>query len=324
MKRRQLALWAALGVVSSGLAWPQAPHRRLGVLVPGTVDDPARHPQPLVDGLRERGWIEGSNLLIERRIANDRIDHLPALARELVTAGVDAIVTVGTPAALAARHATATIPIITATIGDPVAAGLAASLARPGGNVTGNTFIEPELGAKRLQVLVELLPKAQRVGELMNPDNPAMQMLRQGESEALSRLGRDAVWVDVRGVTGLDAAFGELVRQRAQALIVHADSLFVSQRHRIAELALQHRLPMMAEGRRFVEAGALLSYAPNVDTMVRHAASFVDRIFKGARPGELPIERPTHFELVVNLKTAKTIGMVIPPGLLQRADEVIQ
>lgn len=316
MRRRQLMLCASFGVATCRAAWPQAPQRRLGVLVPGTVDNPERHPQPLVDGLRERGWIEGVNLSIDRRIANDRIDHLPALARELVAAGVDAIVTVGTPAALAARRATATIPIITATIGDPVGAGLAASLARPGGNVTGNTFIEPELGAKRLQVLVELLPKAQRVGELMNPDNPAMQMLRQGESEALRRMGRDAAWVEVRSAAGLGAAFGELVRQGAQALIVHADSLFVSQRHRIAELALQHRLPMMAEGRRFVEAGALLSYAPNVDTMVRHAASFVDRIFKGARPGELPIERPTHFELVINLMTARALRLAVPLSIL--------
>lgn len=163
--------------------------RRIGVLGPGAVADPSRYPEPLVQGLGERGCIEGHNLVIERRIAGDRTERLPAMAEELVALKPDAIVTIGTPAALAARKATATIPIVMATIGDPVAAGLVASLARPGGSVTGNTFIEPDLGAKRLQLLKELLPGVTRIGELMNPTNPAMQMLRAGESEALRVLG---------------------------------------------------------------------------------------------------------------------------------------
>jgi putative ABC transport system substrate-binding protein len=323
MKRRQALLLWSLAWPCSRSATAQAVVRRLGVLVPGSVDDPVRHPQALVDGLSERGWVEGQNLHIERRIAGDRLERLPALAKELLAAGVELIVTIGTPAALAARQATETTPIVTATIGDPVGAGLAASLSHPGGNVTGNTFIEPDLGAKRLQMLVELLPQARRIGELMNPDNPSMRLLREGESDTLQRLSREAVWVDVRSASELSAAFGELVRQRAQAVVVHADSLFVSQRQPIAQLALQHRLPMMGEGRRFAEAGALVSYAPSAGAMVRHAASFVDRIFKGARPGELPFERPTTFELVLNRRTAQTLGLALPRQWLLRADEVI-
>jgi putative tryptophan/tyrosine transport system substrate-binding protein len=298
--------------------------RRIGVMSAVTPSDLAQWPAPLVEGLRELGWSEGQNLIIERRPANSMPDRLPALAAELVALNVDVIVTMGTPAALAARNATSTIPIVMASIFDPVRAGLVASLARPGGNVTGNSFIEPDLGQKRLQVLKEMLPAATRIGEFNNPSNPALQMLRQGEEEALRRLGMQAIWVDVSRSAGLEAAFTELVSRRAQALVVHSDGLFSSNRVRIMELALAHGLPTMAEGREFVEAGAVLSYAPNLATMIRGAAVFIDKIFKGAAPADLPVQQPTRFELVINLKTAKALGLTIPQSVLLRADELIQ
>ena len=309
-------------VVSQAFAQAAAP-RRIGILAPGTVAEPSRYPEPLLQGLHELGWVEGRNIRIERRIAADRVERLPAMADELLALDVELIVTVGTPAALAARKATATVPIVMATIGDPVAAGLVQSLARPGGNATGNTFIEPDLAAKRLQVLKELLPSATRIGELMNPDNPALQMLRAGEAEALRALGLQPVFADVTTAAGLEGAVDALKRQRVDALLVHADSLFVSNRVPLMQLALRHGLPTMAEGRAFVEAGALVSYAPSTSAMMRNAAVFVDKILGGARPAELPVQRPTKIELVIHRGTARQLGIAIPTALLLRADEVI-
>lgn len=325
--RRRLLGLLAVGLATVGLAGRAqrpAPPRRIGVLAPGSVADIARFPEPLVEGLRELGWIEGQNLLIERRVADDKAERLPALAEELVAAKVEVIVTSGTPAALAARAATSSIAIVMASIFDPVRAGLVESLARPGGNVTGNTLIEPDLGTKRLQILRELLPGVSRVGEFGNPNNPALAMLRRGEEDALRQLGLQAIFIEVGSAVELDASFAELKRRQAQALVVHSDTLFVSNRARIAQLALMHQLPIMAEGRQFVEAGGLVSYAPSQQAMMRKAAAFVDKILRGARPGDLPVERPTTFELVFNLRTAKALGIAIPQSLLLRADEVIQ
>jgi putative ABC transport system substrate-binding protein len=323
MRRRSLL--GAIGALAAALRRAEAQDavRRIGILLPGTVAPGSHYPEPLMAGLRELGWIEGQNLSVERRVAADQVERLPAMALDLVARGVELIVTVGTPAALAARKATATLPIVMATIGDPVSAGLVQSLARPGGNVTGNTFIEPDLSAKRLQLLKELLPEATRIGELMNPANPALEMLRAGEAEALKQVGLQAVFVDASSASALDAAFDELKRQRVQALVVHADSLYLSNRARIMTLALQHGLPSMAEGRAFVEAGALVSYAPSSAAMMRNAAVFVDRIFKGASPADLPVQRPTRIELVINLKTAQSLGIEFPMALRLRADEVI-
>jgi putative ABC transport system substrate-binding protein len=324
MRRRDLVLLAALYASATRHAEAQPAMRRIGLLAPGTVPDPLRYPEPLLQGLQELGWVEGRNLRIERRIAADRIDRLPAMAEELVALDVELIVTVGTPAALAARKASASVPIVMATIGDPVAAGLVQSLARPGGNATGNTFIEPDLAAKRLQVLKELLPSATRIGELVNPDNPALQMLRDGETEALRALGLQPVFVDVSTAAALEGAVEALKRQRVDALLVHADSLFVSNRVVLAQLALRHGLPTMAEGRAFVEAGALVSYAPSSAAMMHNAAGFVARILAGARPAELPVQRPTKIELVIHSGTARRLGIPIPSTLLLRADEVIE
>jgi len=324
MRRRDLVLLAALYASATRHAEAQPAMRRIGLLAPGTVPDPSRYPEPLLQGLQELGWVEGRNLRIERRIAADRIDRLSAMAEELVALDVELIVTVGTPAALAARKASASVPIVMATIGDPVAAGLVQSLARPGGNATGNTFIEPDLAAKRLQVLKELLPSATRIGELVNPDNPALQMLRDGETEALRALGLQPVFVDVSTAAALEGAVEALKRQRVDALLVHADSLFVSNRVVLAQLALRHGLPTMAEGRAFVEASALVSYAPSSAAMMHNAAGFVARILAGARPAELPVQRPTKIELVIHRGTARRLGITVPTALLLRADEVIE
>lgn len=324
MRRRDLVLLAALCAGAARHATPQPAMRRIGLLAPGTVADPSHYPEPLLQGLHALGWVEGRNLRIERRIAADRIDRLPAMAEELVALDVELIVTVGTPAALAARRASASVPIVMATIGDPVAAGLVQSLARPGGNATGNTFIEPDLAAKRLQVLKELLPSATRVGELMNPDNPALQVLRDGETEALRALGLQPVFVDVSTAAALDGAVEALKRLRVDALLVHADSLFVSNRVPLMQAALRHCLPTMSEGRAFVEAGALVSYAPSSAAMMRNAAGFVAKFLAGARPAELPVQRPTKIELVIHRGTARRLGIAIPTALLLRAEEVIE
>lgn len=300
--------------------------RQLGIIAAGSVgpDELALWPAPLLEGLRALGWHEGRNLAILRRPAQDRPARLPDLAAELVRAKVDAIVTIGTPAALAARDATTTIPIVMATIGDPVGAGLVRSLGRPGGNITGNTFIEPDLGAKRLETLKELVPGITQVGILMNPANPAMQMLRDGEARVLRHLDIEAIFVDVTAAAELEPAIRRMRARGAQALIVHSDSLFISNRAHIMRLALAHGLPTLAEGRQFVAAGALASYAPDSAVMMRNAAVFVDKIFRGARAGDLPIERPTRFELVVNDGTAAALGLTIPAALRVRVDEVLR
>lgn len=326
MDRRTFAIAAALAVCTalSARSQPRSKHRRVGLLAPGTVPDPTRYPEPLISGLRDLGWIEGGNITIERRIAADRTDRLPAMAEELVALNVDVIVTIGTPAALAARKATSTIPIVMATIGDPVGMGLTASLARPSGNLTGNTFIEPDLGAKRLQLLKELLPNATLIGQFINPTNPAMQAFGGSELVAMRELGLQPVLIDVMEAKDFEPAFVELVRQRVDALVVHSDSLMISNRAQIMQSALKHALPTMAEGRTFVEAGAVFSYAPSSAAMIRNAAKFIHNILNGAKPADLPIERPTRFEFVVNVKTAKALGLTIPPSILLRADEVIE
>ena len=211
-----------------------------------------------------------------------------------------------------------------ATILDPVRSGLVTSLARPGGNITGNSFIEPYLGAKRLQILKELLPSVTRIGELINPTNPAYEILRSGEEAALRQLGMQGIFIDVANAGQLEGAFAELARRGAEALVVHLDTVFLSNRAQIMKLAATHALPTMAEGRQFAEVGAVLSYAHSGAEMIRNAAVFIDKIFKGAKPGDLPIEQPTRFELVINLKAARALGIAIPQSLLLRADEVIQ
>ena len=282
---------------------------RLGILTAGTISGGGW--VVFFEMLRELGWTEEQNLLIERRAAEGKAELVPGLAAELVQLRVDVIVAEGAVASLAAKNATTTIPIVTIT-GDPLRIGLVASMSRPGGNITGISTVAPELAAKRLELLRELRPTATRVGELVDPANPYIKIIRKEDEQAYRSLGMQPIFVDVADATQLESVVAKVARMRVDALIVRADPIFTSNRDQIASLALKHALPTVAEGRLFVSAGCLASYAPNLSAMGRGVAVFVDKILKGAKPGDLPIEQPTKFELVINLKTAKALGITIP------------
>jgi putative tryptophan/tyrosine transport system substrate-binding protein len=275
-------------------------------------------------GLRELGYVEGRNLIIEYRWAEGKDDRLPVLAAELVQLPVDVIVAQATVPAIAARRVTTTIPIVVAAAGDAVGVGLVASLGRPGGNVTGLTIVAPDVTGKRLELLREAVPGVTRLAALRNPANPVSgPELR--ETEAASRiLGMRLRSVEVLDMDRLDLAFSTIVHEQVDAVIVLSDLLFFGRRNQIAALALTNRLPIIAWMPEFAESGCLMTYGPNVVEMHRRAATYVDKIFKGSKPGDLPIEQPTKLELVVNLKTAKALGLTVPQSLLLRADEVIQ
>ncbi len=294
--------------------------RRLGILTAGTISS---NWAIFFETLRDLGWIEDQNLLIERRPAGGKAELVPGLAAELVQLRVDVIVAEGAVASVAAKNGTTTIPIVTIT-GDPVRINLVASMSRPGGNITGSSTIAPELAAKRLELLRELRPTATRVAELVDPANPYIRLIRKEDEQAYRSLGMQPIFVDVPDAAQLEKVIAEVARMRADALIVRSDPLFTSNRDQIASLALKHALPTMAEGKLFVSAGCLASYAPASVAIGRATAVFVDKILKGAKPGDLPIEQPTKFEPVINLKTAKALGITIPQSLLLRADEVIQ
>jgi putative ABC transport system substrate-binding protein len=277
------------------------------------------------DGLREFGYTEGKNYAIERRSANNDYALLPALAMELLALKVDLLVTTGSPSAVAAHNATRDIPILTVTISDPVGSGLAASLPRPGGNVTGLTQgVASELYTKRLDLLRQMLPGMRRVGFLYNPENTGnMQSLNQFQSDC-DKLKFKSIPAPVRKVQDVVAAFDILKRDKAQALIVAGDSTYGTWRETIIEHAAKHRLPAIYPSIRFVDSGGLISYATNLIDLYRRAAVYADKIFKGAKPGDLPIEQPLKFETVINLKTAKALGIKIPDVVMLRADRVIE
>jgi putative ABC transport system substrate-binding protein len=277
------------------------------------------------EGLRELGYVEGRNLIIEYRWAAGKAERLPEMAAELVRLKVEVIVGVTTPGIEAARRATSTIPIVMAAVADPVGSGLVASIARPGGNVTGLTLMSTELVGKRLQLVRELLPKATRVAVLAyhgytSATRPYLEQMRA----AAQQMGVQLVVQEVKEAGDLPGAFTAMQRERAQALDVRGSPFSAQNAKRIVELAAHHRLPAMYDTRSFVEAGGLVSYGPSVPEMFRRAAFYVDRILKGAKPADLPVEQPTKFELVINLKAAKALGLTIPPALLVRADQVIQ
>jgi putative tryptophan/tyrosine transport system substrate-binding protein len=276
------------------------------------------------DGLRELGYVEGRNLTIEWRFSEGRGEQFPALANELSQLKVEAIVTTGGPATRAAKQATNTIPIVMAFSGDPVGTGLVASIARPGGNLTGLSFMSPELSAKRLELLREAFPKVTRVATLWNPDDPVYALELQRTEAAARGLGISLQPIEVRGVADFEAAFASMARHRADALIVFAHTLTILNQRRLVELANRDRLPTMYGLREFVTGGGLIAYGPSLSALYRRAAFYVDRIFKGAKPADLPVEQPTKFELLINLKTAKALGLTIPPSLLLRADHVIE
>ncbi len=274
--------------------------------------------------LRELGYVEGQSVVFEPRWGNGDVGRLQSLAAELINARVDIIVTAGSETALAAKRATSSIPIVTATGADPVELGLVAGLARPGGNVTGLTSIQSELAAKRLELLKQLIPRASRVAMLSDPNNHASALSVRDTEAGAKALGIALQSVAVRSPKEFDIAFSAIDRDRTGAVILVPSPAFFGDRRRIADLAVAHRLPMMVSSRDYAEAGGLLSYGTDYRDLFRRAASYVDRILKGAKPADLPVEQPTKFELVINLKTAKALGLTIPQSLLLRADEVIQ
>jgi putative tryptophan/tyrosine transport system substrate-binding protein len=305
------------------LGQPNITVRRIGLLTDD--EEPNSQLRGIVPSLRDHGWIEGRNLIVEARYADNQVARLPALAAELVHLNVDLIATQGTPAAVAAKNATATIPIVMFSAGDPVRAGLVASLAHPGGNVTGYSVVSTELRFKRLQLLRELVPTATRVGELLNPQNPVFGIARDEYEHAYRSLNLEPIFVEVTAASQVEAAVAEVVRRRGQALIVPtSEPIFSANGRRIMTAALRFALPTLGNGPDALEAGALASYFPSIEGHERRVAVYIDKILKGARPADLPIEQPTKFVLGINLKTAKRLGITIPQSLLLRADEVIQ
>ena len=276
-------------------------------------------------GLADTGYIEGQNLSIEYRWAEDRVDRLPALAAELVGRNVDVIATTGgTAGVLAAKAATSTIPIVFIGGGDLVAAGVVASLARPGGNVTGISIMGAEMVPKRFELLSELVPEAKVVALLVNPSNPTTEPTTKDVQAAARAKGVQISILKARTEAEIEAAFASLRDLKADALLVGADPLFNNRREQLVALASRHAIPAMYEWREFVDAGGLISYGPNLTDIVRQAGTYVGRILEGAKPADLPVQQPTKFELVINLKTAKALGLTVPQSLLARADEVIE
>jgi len=298
---------------------------RIGLLSSASPSAGVDRLQAFKLGLRELGYVEGQNLAIEYRWAEGREERLPAFAADLVRLRVDLIVTQGTLATQEARKASTTMPVVFAVAGDPVSAGLVGSLTRPGGNVTGFAVMGSEMTAKRLELLREVVPGMTRVAALWNSANASSGSEFRETEVAARTLGLQLQSVEVTQAHRLDAAFATMIKERAGAVIVLSDSMLFGQRIRIADLAAQNRLPAIAWTREFAENGRLLMvYGPNVAEMHRRAASYVDRILRGARPADLPIEQPTKFELVINRKTAKALGLTIPQTVLLRADKVIE
>ena len=318
-------------IVSSVAAWPlgaraQQPKqvRRIGFLSPQSVSSAAPLLAALRQGLRDLGWIEGQNIVLELRYADGGFDRLPEVAAELVHQNVDVIVAGSNPGALAAKQATSTIPIVMVTTGDPVAGGLVESLARPGANVTGVTTIAQELSAKRLELLKEAVPSVRRVAVLTNPDSPYTALFAKDAATAAQSVGVELQILQAHSPGEFDAAFAAMRSGNAQALMVVADIMFNTQHARIVELAAKSRLPAVYWERTYVAAGGLMFYGSSIPDMYRHAAVYVDRILKGAKPGDLPVEQPRKFDMVISLKTAKALGLTIPGSLRLRADRLIE
>ncbi len=327
MRRRQF-----LAMLGSAAALPWAARAqqtgkipRVGWLSPGSAASDETFLASFRDGLRELGWVAGRNIALEPRWAEGRFERLPDLAVELVQLKVDVIVASVTQASLAAQRATSTIPVVMVGVGDPLGSGLVASLARPGGNITGPSSMLAEASAKQLALLKETVPNASPVAVLWNPANPVWQAAALGQTEAAARaLGLRLQLLEARGPDEFEAAFAAMTRERAGALFVPADIIFVRHTQVMADLAAKHHLPAMFGFREHVEAGGLMSYAASFPVMFHRAATFVDRILKGANPGDLPVEQPTKFELVINLRTAKALDIAIPQSVLQLADEVLR
>ena len=327
MDRRTFIATLTGGLLAAPLAaeaQPPSQVPRIGFLA---TNSPAEYPDLLEafrQGLRDLGYVEGQNIAIEYRWAEGRVERFSDFAVELVGLKVDVIVATSSPLALAAKNATRTIAIVFATAADPVGSGLVASIARPGGNVTGFSLLAPEIVARQLQLLKEAVPTASRVAVLSNPANSYTALLVKETEAAARSLGVRVQPLGVRGATALDSAFSAITKERPGALFVLFDPVLLGHRTRIAEFANKNRLPAMYPHREYVEAGGLIAYGVDLRDNFRRAATYVGKILKGAKPGDLPVEQPTKFELVINMKTAKALGLTIAPSLLQRADQVIE
>ena len=325
--RRRL-LQASLALAGSSLlsgcdTGPKA--SRIGFLAVGSREGRAFLIEGFLQGLREHGYIEGQNIVIEYRFSGDRNDRLPELAAELVALKVDLIVASGSPASFAARRVTETIPIVMGSLNaDPVATGLIASLAHPGGNITGITEMAPQLSGKRLQLLKEIIPSLSRVAVFWNPLNPAYDPILKDLAAAAQTMGAELQRLEVRVPEDFEGAFEAARKQRAGALILPGDPLVTNRPKVVADLALEYQLPTMVENKEMAVAGALLSLGPNIVDSYRRSATHVDKILKGAKPGDLPMEQPTKFDLFVNLNTARALGMTIPQSVIVQATHVIQ
>jgi putative ABC transport system substrate-binding protein len=310
----------AVGVITEAQQPKKIP--RIGFLSP-TADD--SRVEAFRQGLRELGYVEGQNITIEYRWADGRFEQLPDLASELVRLKVDVVVAVVTQASLAAKKATGTIPIVMIGVSDPVGSGLIFSLARPGANITGTSSMTAEIVGKQLELLKETLSKMSRVAALWNPANPIFQAIQLREAEVAAKaLGVQLRILEARDLDEIDRAFAAVVRERMRALLVLNDPVFTAHRKRIADLSAKHRLPTVSGTLEYTEAGGLMAYGPSFPDMYRRAAYYVDRILKGTKPADLPVEQPMKFELVINLKTAKQIGVTIPPEVLARATRLIK
>ena len=321
-----VVLLVALTLASVHLAEAQQSKKvpRIGVLWLYSPAIASPFAEAFRQGLRELGYVEGKSIVIEYRHAEGKYDRLPSLAAELVRLNVDIIVTASTPAAQAGQQATRSIPIVMTNVSDPVESGLVSSLARPGGNVTGLSLMHPDLSGKRLELLKEIIPKVSRVAVLSNSSNPIIPPLLRETEAAARALGVQLQVVEVRGPTEFDSAFSAMTRDRAGALVVLPDGIFQNERRRIAAFAAKGRLPAMYAWREAVDAGGLMAYGVSITDLDRRAATYVDKILKGRKPADLPVEQPKKFEFIINLKAAKQIGLTIPPNVLARADKVIR
>jgi putative ABC transport system substrate-binding protein len=297
---------------------------RIGVLLPGTPESFSLRTRAFLGGLRDLGYVEGKTIEIDWKWGQDRVETLSGIAAELVRGNADVIVTGGTPAAQALKAATSTIPIVMAIIGDPVAAGLVGNLARPAGNLTGFSIVAPELGGKRLELLKEIVPGVSAIAVLLNNRNPQSQIELKEMRSAAQAMGLQLYPAEISTEVGLDDAFAAMNKASVQALVVLTDPILFSQRKRTVDLANKSRLPAMYFFQGFAEEGGLMSYGPSDADLFRRSAGYVDRILKGAKPGDLPIEQPTKFELFINLRAARMLGVTIPESFLLRADKVIE
>lgn len=319
-------LFAGALLAIAATAEPQQPTKvaRIGFLVDGPLSTHSTRIQAFRQGLRELGYVEEKNIAVEYRYAAGMSDRLSDLASELVSLKVDVIVAGGTPAVLAAKKATKTIPIVFASVGNPVGSGIVESLAHPGANVTGLSSFAADLSGKRLEVLKEAFPKISRVAVFWYPSNASSAVGWREIQAAASPLGVQLQSVEVQVSNDFDSAFKAVIRERAQAILPHAGSLANNNRARILDFAVKNRLPAMYADTEFVQAGGLMAYGPSYADLNRRAAIYVDKILKGTKPADLPVEQPTKFEFIVNLKAAKQIGVTIPPNVLARADRVIK